>query len=125
MKAYPVTVLCKVMKVSRSGFYDYLHCFKYGPPDDIGDSAVLETRIKAIFELSKNSYGSGRVLKKLRSEGYVIDRHKVRRLMRRLGLKAKVRRRYNVTTVNRHSFPIAANFLDRKFNVTEPITRSK
>jgi len=119
MKAYPVTVLCKVMKVSRSGFYSYLHCCKNGP-DDSGTDAVISSRIKAIFKLSKNSYGSRRILKQLRSEGHLIGRYKVRRLMRRLGLKAKVRRRYKVTTESRHSFPVAANILERKFNVTEP-----
>jgi len=39
--------------------------------------------------------------------------------MRQLGLKAKVPRRYKATTDSRHSFPIAANVLDRKFDVDE------
>ena len=119
MKAYPVTVLCKVMEVSRSGFYHYLHVYNQGPDgrkDDIG----LKTRIKAIFNQSRSSYGSRRILEQLRSEGYQIGRYKVRSLMRQLGLKAKARRRYKVTTESRHSFPVAANRLERKFNVSAP-----
>ena len=67
MKAFPVTVLCKVMKVSRSGFYDFLHQYKDGPDDNSSD-AMIKARIKAIFKLSRSSYGSRRILKQLRSE---------------------------------------------------------
>ena len=118
MKVYPVTVLCKVMKVSRSGFYQYLQSYNQGPDDSSVDDNI-KVRIKAIFNLSRSSYGSRRLVKQLRTEGYRIGRYKVRRLMRQLGLKAKVRRRYKVTTDSRHSFPVAANVLDRKFDVTE------
>lgn len=40
--------------------------------------------------------------------------------MRELGLKAKSPQRYKVTTDSRHSFPVAANLLDRKFDVAKP-----
>ena len=92
MKAYPVTVLCKVMEVSRSGFYHYLHVYNQGP-DGRKDDTGLKARIKAIFNQSRSSYGSR---------------------------KAKARRRYKVTTESRHSFPVAANRLERKFNVSAP-----
>jgi putative transposase len=58
----------------------------------------------------------------LRDEGHQIGRYKVRRLMRELGLKAKAPKRYKVTTDSRHSFPVAANLLDRKFDVDKPNT---
>jgi len=119
MKAYPVTILCKVMKVSRSGFYEYLKRYVDNPTDNTNDM-LLKARIKAIFKLSRSSYGSRRMLEQLRSEGHKIGRYKVRRLMRDLGLKAKKRRRFKVTTASRHSFPVAANILDRKFNVEKP-----
>ena len=116
MKVYPVTVLCKVMKVSRSGFYDYLRRFD---PNDINHDheGPLKARIKTIFKESKSSYGSRRVLKKLLSEGHQIGRYKVRRIMRELKLKPKSPKRYKVTTDSRHSFPVAANVLNRQFDV--------
>jgi transposase InsO family protein len=119
MKAYPVTILCKVMKVSRSGFYEYLKRYGDNPTENTNDM-VLKARIKAIFKLSRSSYGSRRMLEQLRSDGHKIGRYKVRRLMRDLGLKAKKRRRFKVTTESRHSFPVAANILDRKFDVEKP-----
>jgi transposase InsO family protein len=118
MKAYPVTVLCAVMQVSRSGFYDYLHSGTHG--DDPLSERELKARIRFIFKLSRGSYGSRRMVRQLRDEGHPIGRYKVGRLMRQLGLKAKMRRRFKVTTESRHSFPVAANLLERRFDATEP-----
>jgi putative transposase len=118
MKAYPVTVLCAVMQVSRSGFYDYLHSGTDG--DDPLSDRELKARMRSIFKLSRGSYGSRRMVRQLRAEGHRIGRYKVRGLMRQLGLKAKMRRRFKVTTESRHSFPVATNVLDRRFDATEP-----
>ena len=120
MKAYPVTVLCSVMQVSRSGFYDYLHSGT--DADDPLQDQEFKSHIRNIFKLSRGSYGSRRMLRQLQAEGYQIGRYKVRRLMCQLGLKAKRRRRFKVTTESRHSFPVASNILDRRFDATEPNT---
>ncbi len=117
MKAYPVTVLCRVMRVSRSGFYDYLHRYKSAPGMD---DLLLNSQIKAAFRQSGSTYGSRRLVKHLQSEGRQIGRYKVRRLMRELGLQARQPRRYKVTTDSRHSFPVAPNLLNRQFDVAEP-----
>lgn len=118
MKAYPVTVLCAVMQVSRSGFYDYLRSGT-NPVDPLPDKE-LKRRVRAIFKLSRSSYGSRRMMKQLRAEDYQIGRYKVRCLMRQLSLKAKMRRRFKVTTDSRHSFPVAPNVLNRRFDTTKP-----
>jgi transposase InsO family protein len=119
MKAYPVTLLCKVMKVSRSGFYDYLHQYRRGT-DDTPAEKSLKVRICAIFKEHRSKYGSRRIVKQLQKEGHKIGRYKVRRIMRELGLKAKAPRRYKATTDSRHSFPVAPNVLNRQFDVSEP-----
>ena len=121
MKAYPVTVLCKVMRVSRSGFYDFLKRFKHGFGND-PEEEVIKSRVRQLFKLSKSSYGSRRMAKKLTREGYRVGRYKARRLMRDLGLKAKAPRRFKVTTDSRHSFHIAPNVLNRQFDVQTPNT---
>lgn len=121
MKAYPVTVLCQVMRVSRSGFYDYLRRFNRGPVLDPADER-LKSQMRQIFKSSKASYGSRRMMKQLGDDGFTVGRYKTRRLMRDLGLKAKAPRRYKVTTDSRHSFAIAPNVLDRNFDVPAPDT---
>jgi transposase InsO family protein len=118
MKAYPVTLLCEVMRVSRSGFYDYLARFEKSK--DRPDDAALQRRIKEIFDKSRGSYGSRRIVKQLKNEGRQIGRYKVRRIMRQMGLRAKTPRRFKLTTDSRHSFPIAPNVLNRNFDVNIP-----
>jgi len=119
MKVYPVTVLCKVMEVSRSGFYDYLHRSNKRSGDSPYEAA-LKSRIRIIFKQHRGKYGSRRITNQLKDEDHQIGRYKVRRLMRELGLKAKAPRRYKVTTDSRHGFSIAPNILNRNFEVKEP-----
>lgn len=119
MKAYPVTVLCAVMRVSRSGFYDYLNRDTSENNKGSGEAALIN-RIKEIFAEYRASCGSRRMVKHLLNEGYQIGRYKVRRIMRQLGLIAKTPTRFKLTTDSKHSLPVAANVLDRKFDVESP-----
>ena len=114
-KAYPVTVLCRVMKVSRSGFYDYRR--HYRNPIQDPEQMALEALIRSIFNGSKATYGSRRVLKSLKSKGHDIGRYRVRSLMRKLKLVAKTPRRYKVTTDSNHTYRVAANLVNRQFTV--------
>jgi putative transposase len=116
MKAYPVTVLCAVMRVSRSGFYDYLNRDTSENNKGSGEAALI-SRIKEIFDQSRSSYGSRRIVKQLNKEGCTIGRYKVRRIMCEMGLKAKTPKRFKLTTNSRHSFAVAPNVLDRNFDV--------
>ena len=116
--AYPITVLCRVMKVCRSCYYEYLKRYKK-PKRDI-QQECMESRIKAIFLESRSSYGSRRIARKLQSEKYLIGRYRARSLMKKLGLIARRKKRYIVTTDSRHSYQAAPNLLDRRFNVDQP-----
>jgi transposase InsO family protein len=118
MKAYPVTLLCRVMQVSRSGFYDYRRHNQDQSHDPT--QQALESRIKAIFKESKGTYGSRRILEKLKAEGHHIGRYRVRSLMRKLKLKTKTPKRYKVTTDSNHSYSVAPNLVNRQFNVDAP-----
>ena len=111
--------MCKVLKVSRSGFYAYMRHHHYRSGSD-PEQAALEARIKEIFRLSKDTYGTRRMLKELEKFGYAVSRYRVRKLMRKLGLKAKMPRRYKVTTDSNHKHPVAPNRLDRRFDVETP-----
>lgn len=114
-------MICRVMKVSRREFYAYFQNFS-NESDDSPRDVTLKSRTVAIFKEHLGKYGSRRISKQLKAEGYSVGRYKARRLMRELGLKAKSPKRYKVTTDSRHLFPIAPNLLDRKFNVDKPNT---
>jgi putative transposase len=108
--------MCRVLEVSRSGFYDYLNRGRSRSGPD-PEQVALESRVKEIFRESKKTYGSRRMLEQLKKAGYPIGRYRVRGLMRKLGLKAKEPRRYKVTTDSNHKYLPAPNLLDRQFEV--------
>jgi len=101
------------MKVHRSGYYDWTHQgATIIPPEEL----AMRRRMKALFERSRQSLGSRRLVKKLREEGFDIGRYRVQKLMKILGLKVKHKRRFKVTTNSKHPFPVAENILNRQFN---------
>jgi hypothetical protein len=118
MKAYPVTVLCRVMRVSRSGFYGYLS--RLENPRINGFQKLLEQQARCFFEKYKKTFGSRRLVEKLKKEGYPVGRYRVRRLMRKLGLVARTPKRYRVTTDSRHAYAVAPNIVNRQFTVDAP-----
>ena len=76
-QSWPVTVLCAVLGVGRSGFYEYLQR-RAAPALSREELDVLE-RIKTISAKTHHSYGSRRMTKHLQEEGYAVGRFKVRR----------------------------------------------
>jgi len=105
--------------VSRSGFYEFLRRYIGNLVRPPAQSAV-ESRARLIFKQSHGSYGSRRIAEQLNAEGHRVGRYKARRLMRQLGLKVKISRRYKLTTDSRHSFPVAQNLVNRNFEVGSP-----
>lgn len=81
---------------------------------------ALESLMRSIFKASKETYGSRRMVKELETKGHHVGRYRVRRLMRKLELRAKTPRRYKVTTDSNHSFCIAPNMVDRQFKAEAP-----
>jgi transposase InsO family protein len=58
-------------------------------------------------------------MKQLRKEGFEIGRYRVRKLMKKLGLKVKRKKRFVLTTDSQHPLPVAENVLNRDFTPTE------
>ena len=114
---YPVTVLCRVLQVSRPGFYAWC---KRPESEHAKTSRELRVKIRAVHEKSRRTYGSPRVHATLASEGARVGRARVAKLMRSEGLYARRKRRFVRTTDSRHNLPVAGNVLDRNFTATEP-----
>ena len=109
---FPVTMMCRLLEVSRSGFYA-----SRGRRESTraGEDRRLLVNIKASHTASRGTYGSPRVHRDLVEDGLAVGRHRVARLMRQEGLRSKRRRRYRVTTNSDHHHPVAANVLERDF----------
>ncbi len=115
---YPVSVLCDVLLVSRSGFY--AHCKLKASPRK-ADDIRLATEITAIHRRSRNTYGSPRIHAELRAgKGLRVGKKRVERLMRERGLKACQKRRFRCTTNSKHTMPVAPNVLARRFVTKAP-----
>jgi transposase InsO family protein len=115
--AFPVTVLCRALGVSRAGFYAAQRR-PASPPDQQDERIAVE--IAAIHRASRRCYGSPRVHAELRARGQCTSRKRVARLMRQAGLAARRRRAFRVTTQSRHTHPVAPNRLARRFTALAP-----
>jgi transposase InsO family protein len=114
---FPVTVLCRVLGVSRAGFYA---AQRHPVAARVIDDARLAVQIAAIHRASRRCYGSPRVHAELQAGGQGTSRKRVARLMRRAGLAARRRRAFRVTTQSAHSRPVAPNRLARQFTAPAP-----
>jgi putative transposase len=106
--SFPVTVLCKVLSVSRSGYYDW----RDRPPSRRSrQDAALSAKIYEIHRRSRETYGSPRVHAELRSIGVRCGRKRVARLMRKEGLRGCIRGRRKRTTTRRDRRAVPAEDL--------------
>ncbi len=107
-----------MLKVSKNAFYLW---FKNKKTNRLADKrTLLQKMIKKIFDDSKQVYGSYRVKAELEKQGVFVSRPYVARLMKNMGLKSVLSRKFKVTTTDsKHDYPVAANILNRNFNVQE------
>ena len=116
--SYPVSALCRVLRVSRSGYYEW----KDRPPSKRDrENATLTERIREIHQLSKETYGYPRVHAELRALGVRCNRKRVARLMRKDGLRGCMRgpRRKHTTRQDPLAIP-APDLVGRNFRATAP-----
>ena len=113
-RIYHITTMCRVLEVSKAGYY----AWRARPLcERVKDDRRLTERIRAIHAATRARYGSPRVHQELRALGISCGKHRVARLMRRAGLRAKTVPRFRVTTQSAHAQPVAPNVLDRQFSV--------
>lgn len=95
---FPVRTMCRVLKVSPSGFY----AWQERPPSKRAmEDVVLTERIRQIHAASDGNYGSPNIHAELRDEGTRVGRKRVARLMRKAGIRGVSRRRGFIVTTKR------------------------
>lgn len=114
---YPITVLCRVMRVTTSGFYAWL---KRPESERARRDRQLGVKIRALHKASRGTYGSPRIHRDLKAEGEAVGRKRVARLMREDDLTGQAPRRFRKTTDSAHNLPVAENVVDRNFNPEGP-----
>jgi putative transposase len=116
-KMYPILVLCRVLRVSRSGFYSWRR-----RPESArsSENRRLLVNIGTIHATRRQIYGSPRIHAELRAQGWRCSRNRIARLMRCHGIRSKVRRQFRITTKTKPGRPIAPNLLKRRFKAAHP-----
>jgi putative transposase len=118
--SFPVSVLCRELGVSRSGYYA-----RRGRPEAERD--IEDRRLKLLVQVAhregRRNYGRPKVHEALKKLGEHVSAKRVGRLMREEGLRGKVRRRFARTTDSNHSQPVFGNILARDFTATAPNQR--
>jgi putative transposase len=111
-KAYPTSIVCRVMGVARSSYY----AWKARQGKDCSARATLVREVQAIHAQMWRSFGSRRMAEELQRRGHAVGRYRARRLMREADVQVRVRRTHRYEKREQTS-AIAENLLDRAFDV--------
>lgn len=115
--SYPVKIMCKVLEVSTSGYYDSLKPTQ-SPRQQRREQ--IAAAAEAAYRDSHCIYGYRKVHDDLQEQKVECCRETVRRVLREKGLVSRAKRKFVVTTDSRHAQPVAANVLDRDFQAEAP-----
>jgi len=112
--------MCVVLDVSRSGYYKWCQ-------EKTNENAyqkrrkALLARITWLFLDAKKRYGSPKITKLLRQEGWIVSERLVGKLMHENNLRSCVSKKFKVTTTDsNHTNPVAPNVLNQQFKTTAP-----
>ncbi len=115
--SYPVTILCRVLQVSRAGYYAWRQ--RPASTRTVHDEALIAS-IRTSHASSRGTYGVPRIHADLQASGLCVGYKRVRRLMRHAGLTGCRRgRRVRTTTSDPTAVP-APNLVQREFRADAP-----
>ncbi len=106
-----------MFSIERSGYYAWKN--RKATKQSIANED-LDKKIIIIFDDHKSRYGCPRITDELHDQGEICGKNRVFRRMQYLGLRAKGKKKFKVTTDSKHNLPVAANLLNRDFTATAP-----
>lgn len=117
---HTVVLMCKVLNVSKSGYYKWVENQNNIDTEKAKYKEEIRQKIKKSYYESDRTYGSPRVYDDLIEWGYTISQKTVARIMKELELRAIPEEKYIVTTDSDHALAIYPNELNQDFTVPEP-----
>jgi putative transposase len=116
-RRYPIRLMCRALAVSAAGYY----AWRSRPESARSVSArTMLSTIRFIHREFRETYGSLSVWNALVKQDHRIGEHRVARLMRQAGLRAKKVRKWGAMPQSNHHLPVAENILNRQFAVAQP-----
>ena len=114
---YPLPLLCRVLEVSRSGYYAWLTRPLSKRAQEEGR---LDVEIKAAHTRTRQTCGPERLQRDLKAHGVRVGISRIRRIRKKLGIRCKQIRKFKATTDSTHAHPVADNLLDQQFETAAP-----
>jgi len=111
---YNINLMSESLSVTRSGYYRWIRTGMLSPKL-VTEIELLE-QIREVYNQSRQRYGSPRITAELRARGMKISKKRIARIMKKHGIKSKMKRRYKVTTNSKHKLQLAENLVEMKFN---------
>jgi putative transposase len=118
-ETFRVGMMCRVLKVSRSGYYAWR---QREPSRREGEDRQHARSIREVYRASRGSYGSPRVYQALQQAQTPCGKHRVARLMREQGLRGRAARRFRSVSTTRLSAAAPPNRLAGDFTASAPNT---
>lgn len=116
-RRYPIRLMCRALTVSPAGYY----AWRSRPESHRAVSTrTWLSAIRVIHRESRETYGSPSIWDALIKRGHGVGEHRIARLMRVEGIRAKTVKKWRATTQSNHRLPVAENTLNRQFTVEHP-----
>ena len=115
---FSLNILLKTIKLARSTYY--YHLKQLDKPDKNQD---IKIEIQSIYREHKGNYGYRRIHLELRNRGYSVNHKKVQRLMKVLGLVARIRRKRKYSSYQGEIGKKAENLIQRQFEAAKPMEK--
>ena len=114
---YGVAVMCGLLQVSKSGYYQWLN---RRPSKRVLEEGRLEVEIKAAHQRTRETCGPERLQHELKEHGVKVGICRIRRIRKKLGIRCKQKRKFKATTDSKHALPVAENLVQQQFEATRP-----
>ena len=115
---FTLEILLKIIKLAHSTYYYHLKQL-----DQTDKNQTIKAEIQAIFTEHKGNYGYRRITLALRNRGFVVNHKKVQRLMKALGLSARIRRKRKYSSYQGEIGKKAENLIRRQFEASKPMEK--
>ena len=115
---FSLDILLKIIKLARSTYYYHLKQL-----DKSNKDHAIKAEIQAIFTEHKGNYGYRRMILELRNRGFLVNHKKVQRLMKVLGLEARIRRKRKYSSYQGEVGKKADNLIQRQFEASKPMEK--
>ena len=118
MPEFPLDILLKIIKLARSTYYYHLKQLNLEDKNQ-----AVKNEIETIYNEHKGNYGYRRITLELRNRGFIVNHKKVQRLMKMLGLRARIRRKRKYSSYHGTVGKRVGNIIQRQFEAAKPMEK--